>query len=199
MVATPINDDGLNKEILDAAKQLFSKYGLKKTTMEDVAKAVGKGKSTLYYYYPGKSELFEAVVNHEMQNAVKQIRLAVNAESTALAKFQAYLMSRLKLKEEYDNLSKVVFEDVFDHFREIFGLKQEFEQIHIDFIKEIIKSGVQCGEFKTMNDEEITFFASWTNAAFNGLELPNQSSACLTGSSESCCRLINMILGGITK
>jgi AcrR family transcriptional regulator len=199
MVTPLANDDGLNKEILQAAKMLFSKYGLKKTTMEDVAKAVGKGKSTLYYYYPGKNELFEAVVKEEINNAVRVIRLAVNEEKTAKLKFEAYLISRLKLKQDYDNLSKVIFEDIFDHFREIFKLKKEFESTHLAFIKEIIVNGVQCGEFKKMTEEEINFFSNWTNAAFVGLEMPNQSSACLTDSKESCGRLVEMVLAGITK
>ena len=199
MAASDIKDDGLNKEILIAAKQLFSRFGLKKTTMEDVAKAVGKGKSSLYYYYPGKTELFEAVVREEIQNAVKKIRVSVNQESTSKLKLAAYLISRLKLKEEYNNLSRVVFNEIFDHMREIFQLKTEFNEIHIDFIKEIIKSGVQVGDFKKMSDEEILFLANWTNAAFMGLENPNQSTLCnLIHSKESCTRLVDLIISGIS-
>lgn len=190
-------DDGLNQEILKAAKLLFSKYGLKKTTMEDVAKQVGKGKSTLYYYYPGKNELFEAVVKEEFHNAVRKIRLAVNEQNTSKAKLQAYLVSRLKLREEYNNLSNVVFDEIFDHLKEIFRLKHEFTSIHIDFIKEIVKSGVQAGDFKPMTDDEVLFFANWINAAFVGLETPSQSSLCIMESKESCGKLVDLIIGGI--
>ena len=34
-------------EIIESAKKLFQQYGLRKTTMEDIAKSTGKGKSTL--------------------------------------------------------------------------------------------------------------------------------------------------------
>ncbi len=34
--------------------------------MEDIAKAAGKGKSTLYYYYTSKDEIFNAVIEDEM-------------------------------------------------------------------------------------------------------------------------------------
>ncbi|ADY53221.1 transcriptional regulator, TetR family [Pseudopedobacter saltans DSM 12145] len=197
MANTFSKDDGFNQEILKAAKLLFSKYGLKKTTMEDVARHVGKGKSTLYYYYPGKNELFEAVVKEEFNNAVKKIRLAVNQENTSKAKLQAYLTSRLKLREEYNNLSKVISDEIFDHLREIFRLKNEFTEVHIDFIKEIVKSGVQLGDFKPMTDDEISFFANWINAAFVGLETPTQSSLCIIESHESCSKLVDLIIGGI--
>ena len=47
------------QEVLNGAKQLMQQYGLKKTTMEDIAKSVGKSKSTLYYYFKDKEEIFD--------------------------------------------------------------------------------------------------------------------------------------------
>ena len=51
-----------NKEqreaIISAATGLFSRFGLEKTTMEDIAKAARKGKSTLYYYFKNKEAVF---------------------------------------------------------------------------------------------------------------------------------------------
>ena len=42
----------LNREtILKIAQEIFSKYGYKKTTLDDIANAVRKGKSSLYYYF----------------------------------------------------------------------------------------------------------------------------------------------------
>ncbi len=44
--------------ILEAASQLFREYGVKKTSLEDVAARAGVGKATLYHYVDGKAELF---------------------------------------------------------------------------------------------------------------------------------------------
>ena len=44
-------EEQLREESITAAQKLFQQYGLHKTTMEDIAKAMGRGKSTLYYYY----------------------------------------------------------------------------------------------------------------------------------------------------
>lgn len=44
-------DELLKEKILTGADMLFQKYGLTKTTMEDIAREAGKGKSTLYYYF----------------------------------------------------------------------------------------------------------------------------------------------------
>ena len=53
-------DDIIRADILRAAEALFQKWGLKKTTMEDIAKEAGKGKSTLYYYFKSKAEILLA-------------------------------------------------------------------------------------------------------------------------------------------
>jgi AcrR family transcriptional regulator len=51
-------EDLVRDEILRAARELFQTYGLTKTTMEDIAEAAGKEKSTLCYYFKNKEEVF---------------------------------------------------------------------------------------------------------------------------------------------
>ena len=60
-------DDLVKAEILKAAERVFQKWGSNKTTMEDIAREAGKGKSTLYYYYQSKEEIFDAVVIVEFE------------------------------------------------------------------------------------------------------------------------------------
>ncbi|PKN72465.1 MAG: TetR/AcrR family transcriptional regulator, partial [Deltaproteobacteria bacterium HGW-Deltaproteobacteria-10] len=54
-------DEEVKQAIKAAAKRVFAKWGLNKTTMEDIAGEAGKGKSTLYYYFKSKEEIFETV------------------------------------------------------------------------------------------------------------------------------------------
>lgn len=192
-------DEKIILEILEAARILFTRYGLKKTTMDDVGKAVGKGKSTLYYYFPGKTELFEAVVADELKRLLKDIRVAINAEPGSKDKLKAFLYARLKLKEKVHNLGQVVFEDIFENYKEICQLKEEFESIQVEIIREIVSGGVQSGEFKSMSSEDILFFSKWTAAAFSGLELPSSTSTTLTANEKSCNKIVEFILFGIGK
>jgi len=52
----------IQHRIVHTASQVFSRFGFKKATMEDIANAVGMGKSSIYYYFKSKEEIFEAVV-----------------------------------------------------------------------------------------------------------------------------------------
>jgi AcrR family transcriptional regulator len=48
----------INKRLLDQGYQLFSTYGLKRTNVEDIARAVGISKGAFYHFYPSKEALF---------------------------------------------------------------------------------------------------------------------------------------------
>lgn len=48
--------------ILDAARSCFRRRGAQRTTMEDVAKASGTARQTLYRFFSGREELVEAAI-----------------------------------------------------------------------------------------------------------------------------------------
>lgn len=49
-------------KLLDAARELFLRQGLRATRMEAIARAAGVAKPTLYAYFPDKDALFLAIV-----------------------------------------------------------------------------------------------------------------------------------------
>jgi len=64
-------DENVLRDILSAARVLFERQGLRKTTMDDIASRIGKCKGALYYYFASKDEIFEAVVEQEMTEFFK--------------------------------------------------------------------------------------------------------------------------------
>ena len=55
------------QNFVDVARQLFAKNGLENTTMNDIAKASGKGRRTLYTYFESKEEIYSAVIEYELE------------------------------------------------------------------------------------------------------------------------------------
>ncbi len=60
------------QELLDAALALFVEKGFAATRSEEVARAAGVSKGTLYLYYPSKEELFKAVVRQKLSNLIAE-------------------------------------------------------------------------------------------------------------------------------
>jgi AcrR family transcriptional regulator len=64
--------------ILKAALDLFVRYGIKRTSIDDIAREAGIAKGTLYLYYPSKDALFAAVAERMCAE-----RLAMAREASA--------------------------------------------------------------------------------------------------------------------
>jgi AcrR family transcriptional regulator len=68
--------DLIRRRLLEQSFKLFSTYGLKKTSIEEIARAAGISKGAFYIFYDSKEELFMEVVEQAEQR-VRQDLLAV--------------------------------------------------------------------------------------------------------------------------
>ncbi|MGA7437692.1 MAG: TetR/AcrR family transcriptional regulator [Luteibacter sp.] len=64
-------------DILEAAVQVFVRYGFKKTSMDDLARAAGLSRQGLYLHFPNKETLFEAMVVRSMGELRKSAQKAL--------------------------------------------------------------------------------------------------------------------------
>jgi AcrR family transcriptional regulator len=62
--------------ILMAATPIFLRYGFKKTSMDDVARAAGVSRQGLYLYFDTKDLLFRETLQHLMSHLISAARAA---------------------------------------------------------------------------------------------------------------------------
>jgi AcrR family transcriptional regulator len=101
-------EDLMQEQILKAAKHLFQVHGLAKVTMDDVAKAIGKGRSSLYYYYKNKDEIFDAVVMIEIHDMLSAMAKAVDEAAGIEQKLHAFFLTKLEVYREKKAFFKVL-------------------------------------------------------------------------------------------
>jgi AcrR family transcriptional regulator len=70
------------RRIVDAALVCVARFGVTKTTLEDVAGEAGCSRATVYRYFPGKQHLLAAVVRFEVGRIGGVITEAMAAEAT---------------------------------------------------------------------------------------------------------------------
>jgi len=162
-------DDLMRKSILEAAQQLFQEYGLGKTTMEDIAKKIGKAKSSLYYYYANKDEIFEAVVFKEKRDVQNDINLAIEKETTASGKLRAFAFVRYRTIKKKKVLYKILSNEMQNNPCMINNLRENYNQIEHDIISCIISMGIASGEFKIAK-EDLNIVCYVVNSSLRGLE-----------------------------
>lgn len=154
--------DPIREEILLGARDLFERFGFKKTTMEDIARQIGKSKSALYYYYKTKEEIFEAFILNEIETAHNLVAEAVKKEESAASKFRMVFISLLegvKQKANKFSFKSDLYENHF-LFESIIRKRDSYIE---ELIKDILILGISQRDVKMMNNAEMSLWASMIN------------------------------------
>lgn len=155
--------------LIDVARQLFAKLGVANTTMNDIAVASHKGRRTLYTYFNNKNEVYQAVVENEMDQMYKALQSVSNKEIPADQKLILFFYTR------FDAIKNVVARNgtlKADFFRDIWRVqfvRKSFDRKEIQILDEILKKGVEEGTFEMPDTHAI---AEILHHALKGLEVP---------------------------
>jgi len=162
----------LNREtILKIAQEIFSKYGYKKTTLDDIANAVRKGKSSLYYYFKSKEDLFQAVIMKEVEVLAKELDKVVNRNTDPIDKLRDYMLTKINTFRNLANFYNALENDV-TAIGFIEDIKNKYGQDEIRLIKRILIEGVRKNEFEIY---DFNLAAIGITMALKGLEMPLSS------------------------
>jgi AcrR family transcriptional regulator len=76
-----LDDDPKRCRLLEAALSVFVRFGFRKTSMDEVARAANVSRQGLYLHYPAKEDLFRAAVEHALKTSLEAAtaRLAADA------------------------------------------------------------------------------------------------------------------------
>jgi len=140
--------------ILQAARKRFAYYGFSKVTMDEIARDIGMGKASLYYYFPTKESLFKAVISHELDEFLEQAKELLKANISAAEKLDQYVRQRLQYFRELINLSKLSFHSLYE-MKPLFGdLFEVFARGELEIITQILLEGNEKDELSVENPRQ---------------------------------------------
>ncbi|HAM97536.1 MAG TPA: TetR family transcriptional regulator [Marinilabiliales bacterium] len=155
-------------QILKASQEIFEKYGYKKTTIDDIAGELHKGKSSIYYYFISKEDIFRAVLDKEACELKEEILAAIGRTNNPKEQITSYIEVRINAIKKLGNL--------FDFQKKQYlslenakELRAKYETIEIEVIKSILDEGVRQGIF-TIRNTYMTALSIMT--IIKGLEAP---------------------------
>ena len=94
-------DDIIHEEILQAALNLYRKSGPTKVTMDNLANATGRSRSSLYYYFKNRDEVFQAVLERIAEDVSAEIRAAVASAENLNDRIYAFCLTKMKTSEAW--------------------------------------------------------------------------------------------------
>lgn len=161
--------DRTRKQLLEAARVLFIQQGYDGTTMSAVALQAGKGRRTLYYYYPNKRLLLRSVVEEEFNRILTVLEAIVEKDIPAEQKIMEFVISRLNNVRHSIYRNGSLRSDYMRYMRTIDSIRNQNEKREIDFIERILLQGIHEGSFRV---ENVHFMATIIHYTTKGLENP---------------------------
>jgi AcrR family transcriptional regulator len=161
--------DEARMKIVEIARNIFTHFGFKKTTMEEIAQASRKGKSSIYYYFNSKEEIFKAVIEKEAEELKLELyRNTVNV-GDPIEKLKIYISVRMRKLNKLTNFYTALKSDFLSHLEFIEQIRKSYDRDEVRVITEIIEEGIKEGKF-SVDDPEMSAIAIVT--AMKGLEVP---------------------------
>lgn len=148
-----IGKDEVREHLVQAARQVFMRYGFKKTALDDIAKEARKGKSTIYYYFKSKDEIFKAVIEAESEIRTQTINEQVSAVDDPQQKLRTYIFVRLLSLKKVDNYYEAIKNDLLDNLYFINSLRIKHLDSEVTFVKNLLLEGIDKGVFTIQNPE----------------------------------------------
>jgi AcrR family transcriptional regulator len=97
-MARPRSD--LRDRLIASARQLFLLYGVDGASLRDIARAAGTNVGMIYYYFPSKDELFEAVIADFLPVLVERIGVALAPDAPLAERFERLFLNFGRMSDE---------------------------------------------------------------------------------------------------
>lgn len=164
-------DEIVRTEILKSAERVFQKWGFNKTTMEDIAREAGKGKSTLYYYYKSKEEILDAVIDVEFQKIIQKARdSALNAKS-AKDRMIKYIVESINEMKDKISTYTIIWDEIKRDKNFVSKLREKCQKKEEQYVQEILVAGIENNEFNFIDKSEIPIATKAIIGMIHALEL----------------------------
>ena len=155
--------------LVEVARQLFARSGVENTTMNDIAQASSKGRRTLYTYFKNKEEIYQAVVESEIDKLNKMLMEVASKDLPADEKLITYIYSRLDAVKALVFRNGTLRANLFRDIWTVEKIRKDFDLRDIEVIKGILDEGIAQGMFNVPDPD---IMASVLHHALKGLEVP---------------------------
>ena len=144
--------------ILEAARERFLRFGPRKTTMDEVARAAGCSRTTLYAHFRNKEDLYGSLLEQDAEAFIREASSVLEAEGTAGRKIRRIVevtrrtyarnhVMRLALAGD----AEMTLEPVAHAFT------RGQERRIVDLLRRVIEQGVAEGSLRRIDPERVAY------------------------------------------
>ena len=143
--------------VIDTARRLFTKYGYKKVSMDEIAKESGVTKKTIYSYFKDKDSMFSYFIQEELEEMKKKLDDENDGNKSFIELVARNLYSMLMFKNNSSLISTISNEIRNSQNKKGHGFLKIYDDEIINYLEEKIKNEIELGNIKKC-DAHLTAF-----------------------------------------
>ncbi len=150
--------DNTRGSLLEAAERRFLRFGVRKTTMDEVAREAGVSRTTLYAHFRNKKDLYASLLQQDSEAFIREASGVLATDMSAGKKIRRIVeitrhtyarnhVMRMALACDVE----MSLEPVADAFT------REQEQRIIELLRQVLEEGVAEGSLRAVDTERVAY------------------------------------------
>jgi len=149
----------IHDRLIKSGRESFGRYGIKKTSVEDLARNAGISKGAFYQFFPSKEDLYFAVIRHYETGQHQAMYELITTESDNDRELLKTIMKGILKQVETDPfirrlLAKEEFEYLWQKFTP--GQLEDAMEADVDFATQLVEVWRKKGKLKVDNPQLIS-------------------------------------------
>lgn len=157
------------QRLIEVARELFAKNGLEATTMNDIAKASGRGRRTLYTYFRHKEEIYYAVIEEELALLSEKMESVTKMHAEPEEKIFALIYTHLSIIRETVLRNGSLRAEFFRDIWMVEKVRRTFDEKEHRILQLVLQEGIDKGRFRI---ENVGLMTDIIHYSVKGLEVP---------------------------
>lgn len=146
---TPSTVDEARDRLIDAAEACFSRFGVSKSTLEDIASEAGVSRATVYRYFEGgRDEIILGVVLREARQFLAALQKRVGREADLADAVVEGIMYTIASVRKNEHLGLLFAPEVAGQTTSIAGASTALFEITTDFLRPIFEQAHRQGRLR---------------------------------------------------
>lgn len=133
--------------IFNAAIEVFAESGFDQAKMDDIARAAGVAKGTIYYHFKSKEELFVGLMNEGVQKLIDRARQYLKLHKSPTDQLMALVENQIHFYVQNGKLAKLLLNEAFGTKTRQVQFRRKIGE-YLQLIEEVMIEGNRLGEFQ---------------------------------------------------
>ncbi|NLL78896.1 MAG: TetR/AcrR family transcriptional regulator [Clostridiales bacterium] len=152
--------------IAEAARKLFTKKGIERVSMDDIAKEAGYSKATLYVYFKNREEILGVLVLNSMKQLYESLSTALDQNKNTYDRYLAICLSLFDYEQEYPLYFQLALSRINIDFTSPDYLPEEKETFDVgeainQKLRQFLEDGIAANELRPDLSIGPTIFSFW--------------------------------------